>query len=163
MLDINSLKEKKWWLYIEEDIRSLFTESLYLLDYAKNSEKKFRDYAFIVFPAAKGFEGFLKKVFLDLGFISSEDYFGKRFRLGKALNPSLEKEFRHESVYDRLVDYCNGKLVADKLWETWRLSRNLVFHWFPNEKNSLDLDEAENRLEMIFSAMDSLFSECKIN
>ncbi|MBU2263707.1 hypothetical protein KJ750_03620 [Patescibacteria group bacterium] len=95
--------------------------------------------------------------------VQPEDFFGKRFRIGKALNPSLEKAFRHESVYDQLVDHCNGKEIADKLWQTWRLCRNLVFHWFPNEKNSLDLDEAKDRLEMILSAIDSLFAECKIN
>ena len=157
------LKEKKWWLYVEKDIRSLFVEAFSLMEFAKESDQDFGDYAFIVFPAAKGYEGLLKKVFLDLGFITKEDFFGKRFRIGKALNPSLEKAFRHESVYDRLVDHCNGKEVANKLWQTWKLCRNLVFHWFPNEKNSLDLDEAKDRLEMILSAIDSLFLECKIN
>jgi len=157
------LKEKKWWPYVEKDIRSLFVEAFILMEFAKESDQKFNDYAFVVFPAAKGYEGLLKKVFLDLGFITKEDFFGKRFRIGKALNPSLEKAFRHESVYDRLVTHCKGKEVADKLWQTWRLSRNLVFHWFPNEKNSLDLDEAKDRLEMILSAIDSLFTECKIN
>ncbi|MBU0998140.1 hypothetical protein KJ570_01240 [Patescibacteria group bacterium] len=157
------LKEKKWWPYVEKGIKSLFVEAFTLMEFAKESDQKFGDYAFVVFPAAKGYEGLLKKVFLDLGFITKEDFFGKRFRIGKALNPSLEKAFRHESVYDQLVDHCNGKEIADKLWQTWRLCRNLVFHWFPNEKNSLDLDEAKDRLEMILSAIDSLFAECKIN
>jgi len=157
------LKEKKWWSYAEEDIRDLFIEAFSLMEFAKKSDQDFGDYAFVVFPAAKGYEGLLKKVFLDLGFITKEDFFGKRFRIGKALNPSLEKAFRHESVYDRLVDHCSGKKVADKLWRTWKLCRNLVFHWFPNEKNSLDLDEAKDRLEMILSAIDSLFLECKIS
>lgn len=157
------LKEKKWWPYVEEDIRSLFIEAYSLSDFAENSKQEFKDYAFVVFPAAKGYEGLLKKVFLDLGFISSSEYFGKRFRIGKALNPHLEQDFRDESVYDQLVDYCNGKEVADKLWEAWKLSRNLVFHWFPNEKNNLDLSEAKDRLEMIISAIDSLFSVCKIS
>jgi len=158
-----NLKEKKWWPHVEEDIRNLLTEAFTLLEFAENSDQQFEDYAFVVFPAAKGYEGFLKKTFLDLGFISREEYFGKRFRVGKALNPSLDEAFRHESVYDQLVKHCNGKEVADTLWETWRLSRNLVFHWFPNEKNNLDLEEAKDRLEMILSAMDELFIECKIN
>jgi hypothetical protein len=159
---IESLKEKKWWFYLEEDIRDLLSESFALLDFAKENNN-FVDYSFVVFPAAKAYEGFLKKVFLDLGFITNEEFLGKRFRVGKALNPHLEEELRHESIYDRLVDYCKGKDVADKLWDTWRLSRNLVFHWFPNEKKSLNLDEARDRLEMIMSAMDALFSECKID
>ena len=157
------LKTKKWWPYIDQDIKNLFVEAFSLVEFSDKAEQKFDDYSFVVFPAAKGYEGFLKKTFLDLGFISKEDYFGKRFRVGKALNPHLEENLRQESVYDKLVDYCKGKKVADQLWETWRLSRNLIFHWFPNEKNILDLNEAKERLEMILSAMDSLFLECKIN
>jgi len=156
------LKEKKWWFFIEEDLQNLLIEAFVLLDFAKTDKERFDDYSFVVFPAAKAYEGFLKKVFLALGFISEDDFYGKRFRVGKALNPHLEKAYRNESVYDRLVNYCKKKEVADQLWETWRLSRNLVFHWFPNEKKSLDLAEAEDRLNMILSAMDSLFSECKI-
>lgn len=157
------LKEKKWWPYIDEDIKDLIVEAFTLIEFAEKSDQKFNDYSFVVFPAAKAYEGFLKKTFFDLGFISKDDFLGKRFRVGKALNPHLEENLRQESVYDKLVNYCNGKEIADQLWETWRLSRNLVFHWFPNEKNSLDFNEAKERLEMILFAMDSLFLECKIN
>lgn len=101
-------------------------------------------------------------MFLDLEFITPDDYYGKHFRIGKALNPSLEKELRREGVYDKIVHYCQGKELADYLWNTWKLSRNLVFHWFPNEKNVLTLDEAGNRVEMIIKAIDMAFKECKI-
>lgn len=157
-----SLKEKSWWNYVEKDIRGLLIEAYTLKDFASNFDEKFHDYAFVIFPAAKAYEGFLKKVFLDLGFISEEEYFGRRFRVGKALNPQLDKCIRHESVYDKLVDYCNDSRVADQLWKTWKQSRNLVFHWFPKEKNAINLKEAGERLEMIISAMDAVFKECKI-
>ena len=98
-------------------------------------KKEFDDYSFVVFPAAKAYEGFLKKLFLDMGFITQEDYFGKHFRIGKALNPSLEKDLRREGVYDKIIKYCQGHELADNLWNTWKMSRNLIFHWFPNEKN----------------------------
>lgn len=125
--------------------------------------KQFHDYSFVVFPAAKAYEGFLKKLFFDLGFITEEDYSGKRFRIGKALNPTLPKEIRNDHwVYKKIVIYCGGAELADKLWDTWRLSRNLVFHWFPNEKNALTLSEAQNRLNQIIDAIDSAFKECKI-
>lgn len=145
---------------MESDLRELLNESRLLLKISENLN--FHDYSFVVFPAAKAYEGFLKKLFLDMGFITSEDYFGKRFRIGKALNPFLEKEFRRESVYDRLVDSCGGKGLADKLWETWKNCRNLIFHWFPNEKNAISLDEARERLGMISEAIDQATKECKI-
>lgn len=156
------LEKKAWWGYIEDDLKELFKESFMLVEMAEGSKDKFHDYAFVVFPAAKAYEGFLKKVFLEMGFISEEDYFGKRFRIGKALNPSLEPQFRFESIYDKLVTHCGGKALANELWETWRQSRNLVFHWFPKERNAISLAEARERIEMILSAMDATVKECKI-
>src|SRR4030043_1223043 len=98
-----SLEQKAWWGYIEADLNELLKESQKLAATTSGWEEKFHDYAFVVFPAAKAYEGFLKKLFLDLGFISEEDYFGKRFRIGKALNPALEERYWDESVYRKIV------------------------------------------------------------
>lgn len=156
------LSKKPWWGYLEEDLQELVKEAFLLLDIFEKEPRGFHDYSFIIFPAAKAYEGFLKKVFLNLGFISREDYFGKRFRIGKSLNPYLEKELRGESVYDRLVAYCGGKELADKLWGTWRLCRNLIFHWFPEEKNAVSFEEARARILMIINAFDAVFEKCRI-
>lgn len=163
------LERRSWWGYLEEDLQELLKEALLLIDiFEKRTQmnnsgtSEFHDYAFVIFPAAKAYEGFLKKLFLDLGFITKEDYFGKRFRIGKALNPYLDKAYRAESVYDDLVNYCGGKELADMLWETWRVCRNLTFHWFPDEKNIIDLEGAKARLEMIVEALDLAVKECKI-
>ncbi len=56
---------------------------------------------------------------------------------------------------------CNPKLPGF-LWDTWRESRNLVFHWFPNHKNEINLGEAQQRLEMIIKAIDYAFEDCKL-
>ena len=160
MLD---LKNHSWWGYIGGDLRDLFLESELLLTRMPEYAADFADYSFVVFPAAKAYEGFLKKLFLDFNFISEDEYFGKHFRIGKALNPNLEKIYRdNEGVYDKVVTHCGGKDLADKLWDTWRLSRNLVFHWFPNEKNTVTLDGAKERVEMIIAAMDAAMKGCRI-
>lgn len=166
---LTHLTKKTWWNYVEEDIQELLKESLLLLRTLSGmgadlpgARREFHDYSFVVFPAAKAYEGFLKKLFLDMGFITEADYFGKRFRIGKALNPSLEREIRKQGVYDKIVKHCGGKLLADKLWETWKQSRNMVFHWFPNEKNAISLSEAEDRIRMIIDAIDESYKDCKI-
>jgi hypothetical protein len=157
------LEEKLWWKYVEDDIRELLLESVMLMEKVESWNGNFHDYAFIVFPAAKAYEGFLKKIFLDLGFITPDDYYGKRFRVGKALNPNLDEYLREkESVYDKLVAYSGDKALAEKLWETWTQSRNLIFHWFPNEKRAIDFTEACGRVEMIIDAMDMAYKECKM-
>lgn len=157
---MEGLEEKHWWNYIEEDLQELLKESFRLLRFPW---EKYHDYSFVVFPAAKAYEGFLKKLFLDLKFITEDDYYGKHFRIGKALNPSLPREIRNEHwVYKKVTNYCGGSELADKLWDTWRLSRNLVFHWFPDEKNAITLSEAEERINLIIEAIDSAFKECRI-
>ncbi len=158
-----SLKEKPWAGYVQEDILELMEESQILLKVVPSWGDKFDDYSFVVFPVAKAYEGFLKKFFLDMKFITEEDYYGKHFRIGKALNPAIRKDIPGvESIYDKVADYCGGKDLANTLWETWRECRNLVFHWFPNEKNAITLDMAQSRFEMIINAIDRSFAECKI-
>lgn len=164
------LEKKVWWEYIEADLQELLVASEFLTNVVRSwggdlpsGRKVFHDYSFVVFPAAKAYEGFLKKMFLDLGFITNEDYLGKRFRIGKALNPFLEERFRdRESVYDKLVKYCGGKELADSLWNAWTNGRNLVFHWFPDEKKAVDFAEAEEKIKMIIEAMDMAFKGCDI-
>lgn len=169
METLETLELKPWWNYLGEDVQKLLLTSEFIYSAVENwkgnskeEEKHFDDYSFVVFPAAKAYEGFLKKIFLDMGFITSEDYYGKHFRIGKSLNPSLPRELRNESVYEKIIKYCGGRELGDHLWETWRVCRNLVFHWFPNEKNAITLDEARQRIEMIIDAMDETFEGCKI-
>jgi hypothetical protein len=152
---------RPWWNYLEEGVRSLLEQSFVLADEVDKIDRKFSDYSFIVFPAAKAYEGFLKFAFWKKGFISSEDYYGSHFRIGKALNPQLEKKYRlKESVYDRIVFSCGGKDLADLLWDTWKQCRNLVFHWFPKESRFLSLEEAKDRIHMITRAIDKSWYEC---
>lgn len=157
-----SIKERVWWDYLPEDLQGLLRESTLLVNRVGKWSETFHDYSFVVFPAAKSYEGFLKALFLDMGFIDKETYYGKRFRVGKALNPSLDKRFRDESVFDKIVKFCGGKELANNLWDTWRSCRNLLFHWFPNEKNAISYKEAVDRVERIVDTMDLAFKECKI-
>lgn len=170
------LEKKAWWNYIEPDLQELLAESEFLANVVRSwgadlpqGSRVFHDYSFIVFPAAKAYEGFLKKIFLDLGFIRNEDYIGKHFRIGKALNPYLEARFKDgESVYDKVVKHCGekrpqeGKDLADTLWNAWTQGRNLVFHWFPEEKKVVSFSDAENKINLIVDAMDMAFKGCKL-
>lgn len=159
----SKLESRIWWEYLHEDLKELLRESVLLVGRVENWEERFHDYAFIVFPAAKAYEGFLKTFFLDLGFLKKEDYYGKRFRVGKALNPALDRRYRKkESVYDKIVKFCNGKELANNLWTTWKECRNLLFHWFPNKKNAISFKEAESKVTLILDTMDEAFKECKI-
>lgn len=155
-------EKETWWGYLDESQKELLKESFLLLEREEKALTQWHDYAFVVFPAAKAYEGFLKKLFLDLGFLTREQYEGDRFRIGKALNPSLERELRGESIYDRLSGHCGGEGLSEKLWQTWKNSRNLLFHWFPWHKNSISLTEARERVEMVVGAIGEALSACKL-
>lgn len=148
---------------MSEDLQESLELSFKLSDMSATWSNRFHDYSFIVFPAAKAYEGFLKKLFLDMGFITTADYYGKHFRIGKALNPALEEKYKDEGwVYEKLASYCKGSQLPDKLWKTWKESRNLVFHWFPDEKNTVSHGEAVEKLLTVVSAIDEVFSACQV-
>lgn len=155
--------QKDWWSYIGKDLQDLLMESSMLLTKVASWDEKFSDYSFVVFPAAKAYEGYLKKMFLDHGLITQEDYYGKRFRIGKALNPSLDPRYEDENVYKKIAEGKGGKELADKLWETWKLARNTIFHWFPDEKNVVSLNEAGEKVARIIDTIDACSKQCKIN
>lgn len=150
------------WNYFGTHQRELIEDGEYLFENAGLDSKVLNDYSFLVFPLAKAYEGFLKKLFFDLGFIDERTYNGNRFRIGKALNPSLERRWRHESIYDKLVSYCGGKDLANDLWQVWKKGRNLLFHYFPHNLHKLTLEEAKEIRDEMIQAMEKALSECKL-
>lgn len=161
---VPDLSKKEWWSYLEEDLNELLMQSFRLYEISSEWPTHFHDYAFIVFPAAKAYEGFLKKFFLDLGVITEADYNGTHFRIGKSLNPDLDMRLRgHDWVYEKLKDICGGEETARTLWSTWKRSRNTVFHWFPNEAKAISRDEAYDRVLGIVGAIDMAYGACRIN
>jgi len=153
-----------FWNYLSEGQKGLLEEGLYLLahrsDHLANAHQ--RDFSYLVFPFAKAYEGFLKQLFLDMGFITLHDYQSEHFRIGMALNPHLEKRLRYRSVYDKLVTYCSGYTTADAMWDMWKRGRNLVFHYFPHNIRALSLEEARSLIQEILMVMEHSLQACKI-
>jgi len=102
---------------------------------------------------AKAYEGFLKKVLLDLNLISHKVYYGRRFRIGRALNPDVNPKQRDQWwLFDDLSRIFNQEL-AQEIWQTWLQCRNHVFHFFPNGEQVLNIDEATSCLNKMQSVM----------
>ena len=148
------------------DQQALWEEAWELLRVEKNQAEtdgkaKYIDYGFIVFPAAKVYEGFLKSYFYQMGLVSKGAYLSDHFRIGKALNPDLPFKYRnHTWVFDDLSRLC-GFGTARQLWEAWKLARNRVFHYDAREMTNLNLTEAEERLTVLKEAMRSA-AACEI-
>lgn len=154
-------QQMNWWNYAEQEMRELIKQSNDLLEQETKrreelSREVYRDYSFVVFPAAKAYEGFLKKLFLDLKLISRQQYFGEHFRIGRALSPTLPKRYRSGWVYGRLVQNSDGEELPMKMWDVWKKGRNRIFHYFPNFFEAIDLNHARQ----IVLDIEDMMEEC---
>ena len=152
--------------YIDEAMKDLLQESFDLIEVEKkrliSGNLSYHDYGFVVFPAAKAYEGFLKELFLDLKLITRQQYQSDHFRIGRAMSPSLPKRYRVGWVYGKLVEFCQGDSLPLQMWETWKRARNRVFHFFPQHQESISLQDAENLVSEITQVMDKCLLGCKI-
>lgn len=143
-----------FWNYLSAGQRGLLEEGIYLVnDLKRHPNERITDYSYLVFPFAKAYEGFLKQLFLDCGFISEHDYVSDHFRIGKALNPHLERRLRRWSAYEKVAGGAGGRKLADEMWDVWKRGRNLVFHYYPHNFKALTFPEAEQIIEEILSLM----------
>ena len=143
------------WQFLSQPQQALVEQGYFLLEDVKNHVPAFRisDYSFLVFPFAKAYEGFLKKLFLDLGIIKRWQYEDDHFRIGKTLSPYMQKRLKQNSVYLRLTQLTGNSAFADELWRVWREGRNQIFHYFPHNIRSLTLAEAKERVALITDSM----------
>ena len=136
--------------YLKNDQDLLIDDVQNILKYLQDNH--INDYSFVVAPAAKAYEGYLKDFFFDLDIIDENSYHSDRFRVGKTLNPSLR--YKRYSIYRKLADlHDNGEQLAEKLWSAWKQGRNEIFHYFPGNVKKLTKTEAEDRIGLILQAI----------
>ncbi len=141
------------WEYFSETQRMLARDGQFLLkDRADHPDERLSDYSYLVFPFAKLYEGFLKRLFRDTGIIGDREYQSEHFRLGKVLSPNLVRRLRDRSAYRMIADRY-GTELAVTLWQTWKEGRNTVFHYFPHNVRRLNFPEAEAKIVRIIDTM----------
>ncbi len=140
------------WEYMTDDIKGLMTDGEMLLVHADETPHKVSDYSYLVFPFAKGYEGFLKKMFLDLRMIKQDEYYGDDIRIGRILNPQYIK--KNKNVFYKINTSAKKREnLAEQLWEMWHEGRNQVFHYFPHNFRKLSYNEALELIEGLLKAM----------
>jgi hypothetical protein len=157
---------RNYWSYLDDTMKDLMKQSFEMVadEEQRSAEgKKYQDYAFVVFPAAKAYEGFLKKLFLDLGLISKQQYNSDHFRVGRALSPSLPKRYRSGWVFGRLINMCGGEELPNEMWEVWKRGRNRTFHYFPHRQGNVSLAEAKLIVEEISLMMGKALEGCRMD
>lgn len=153
----------KFWNYLSQNQKDLIQEGQYMMRdvLGDHALYKFKDYSFIVFPFAKAYEGFLKQLFKDINFISHLDYISDHLRLGKLLSPNLIGRLGERSLYKKIAE-SSSKEFAEKIWQTWKIGRNQVFHYYPHNLKALSFDEAETIVNQIIQTMEEAHFKFKI-
>ena len=158
-----SLRHSPFWSYLSATQKDLIREGDYLFNIiAQNHRHSFKDYSFLVFPYAKAYEGYLKQLFLDAGFISYEDYISDHYRLGKCLSPNLAYKLGEQSLYLQIRQTA-GEDLARQIWNTWRLGRNQIFHYYPHNIRAISFFHAELIIDQIAKTMESAYRLLKLN
>jgi hypothetical protein len=142
------------WGMMSEETRGLIETGEGVLQFVFDYKDKvdISDYSFCVFSFAKAYEGFLKRLFLDMGFIKPHEYYGDDIRIGRILSPSFAQE--KDNVFYHICNHPGGDSdLSNALWHAWKEGRNSVFHYFPHNFRKLDLDEAYRRITIILDAM----------
>ncbi len=148
-----------FWDYLSPPQRDLMLEGNHLMnDVIKQSSYQFKDYSFLVFPFAKAFEGYLKTLFKDIGFISHLDYISDHLRLGKLLSPFLTERLGDRSLYIKIKN-ASSQSLADEVWNTWTTGRNQIFHYFPHNVRGVTFKEAEEIVKQITDTMEHTYAE----
>lgn len=146
------------WQYLSLTQKDLILEGKYLLVIIK--PHRFKDYSFLVFPYAKAYEGYLKQLFLDIGFISYMDYISDHFRIGKYLSPHMIGRLEKRSVYTKICERTT-ETFAKEIWDIWRQGRNQVIHYYPHNLKRLTYDEALEMIDDILNIMIKAYNELK--
>ncbi|AHL70874.1 hypothetical protein BW16_05590 [Bacillus pumilus] len=89
------------------------------------------DFTYLVFPAFRGMEGFLKYV-LGKHNISSDDSFRKAFEV----NPGMKGTYRLKTTYHVNIGSPQKIKYLNKLYRYYKNNRDVFFHWDSyNHKN----------------------------
>lgn len=152
-------KESSFWIYLSQGQQDLVEEGLYLMDdVIKDQAFQFKDYSFLVFPFAKAYEGFLKKIFRDKKLISRLDYISDHLRLGKLMSPNLIGKLGEDSLYLKIKNQYSQEL-ADKVWNVWKNGRNQIFHYFPHNTKAIAFSEARGICLNIIHTMEEVYEK----
>ena len=148
-----------FWNYLSQTQKDLILEGGYLMnDIIKHATYQFKDYSFLVFPYAKAYEGYLKTLFKDAGFISHLDYISDHLRLGKLLSPFMAARLGERSLFNQIRDSASKEL-ADLIWNSWKIGRNQVFHYFPHNLKMISFIEAQDIVNQIIQTMQITYQQ----
>ncbi len=74
--------------------------------------------------------------------------------------PQLVDHLGERSLYKKIKEHTT-KETADMIWETWKVGRNQVFHYFPHNTRQVTFEEAEQTVNRIITTMKEAHEKLK--
>jgi len=141
------------YLFLDNNQRKLLHDSLLIktIFTASDSYKIFNsllnDFSIMVFPLAKGFEGYIKKLFLTIGLITEKEIKDDPYKsIGKIIN-------NEDKLKMKLIDKKRYKSIPKLLSVQWDLSRNIIFHYDLDQPEIINKEDAFKKIEDIYETI----------
>lgn len=114
--------------------------------------EKYKEWSFIITPAAKAYEGILIRIMIEKGEIDERELNSKRVSIGRLYQDSYKGKKRIEAPAKKYLLRKVDKNGVNKLYTDWDFSRNKVLHF---DKNFLveDFEEAKSIVEAIYGSI----------
>lgn len=154
-------KEIKWKSlefdeFVGDDLYTIYMQSHFLLHREKNSDYvySFDDYSFVVLPAAKSYEGVLKKILVHIGLVTEQELLENP---GMALNSYFDP-VNNKSISSSLKDKARDRAVPHIIYSTYQECRNEILHYDSYRDNKITLDDAEFYIKRIDDAISKAYN-----
>ncbi len=129
---------------------SLLIKTIFTLpesDYSRVVNVLLSDFSVMVFPSAKAFEGYIKKLLLTIGLITEKEIKEDPYKsiIGKILNG--------EEIKKKLLDKKRGRSIPKLLAVQWELCRNIILHYDLDQPEIIKKEEALKKIDDIYEAI----------
>ncbi len=124
-------------------IKTIFTNS----DYDRIVNVLLSDFSVVVFPSAKAFEGYIKKLLLTIGLITEKEIKEDPYKsiIGRILNG--------KEIKKKLLDKKRGRNIPKLLAVQWELCRNIILHYDLDQPEIIKKEEAFKKIEDIYEVI----------
>ena len=104
------------------------------------------DFSIVVFPSAKAFEGFIKKLLLAINLITQKEIKEDPYKsIGKIING--------EQIQKKILDKKRDRSVLKLLVAQWDFCRNVILHYDLDQPEIINKEEAFKKIEDIYEVM----------
>jgi len=123
-------------------IKTIFTTS----DSYRIFNSLLNDFSVMVFPSAKAFEGYIKKLLLTIGLITEKEIKENPYK-------SIGKILDGEEIKKKLLDKKRDRTIPKLLAVQWDLCRNIILHYDLDQPEIISKEEALKKIEDIHEAI----------